>query len=399
MEDTFLIKGVECKFSDKQPKAVEAFIKGEWRFCRNFKEAQHQIDLDKFETEKSNPPNIDIEEEFEKLIFAGKEGLELIKPKITQVESDIFERASSDLTEYCDFPVEISQGPVIVLPEEGLTITCIDEIPKDRTPEFRFDLECCLALAPNIPEGQVWKGNCLFNRHYGKDKTLNFSKTKEPFFAQVDSDLNKELQKCECGILFNSYETQDGLVSYEVPVDAITVPNGIGCLAPLLKFGGIPELSDIQMYLTSFNGIKGLLLSEEDSDNTYLQIVNNSAFKFFLNKYEGFNKGRIEYEDFFKAVRTYCTGALKDLENAFSSKVDVLLPTDPVIVSWKKSITDLQATLAKPEVYLNIVTAYNDLAMIKQNLWKLFKDSKTLKESSESEKYIKCNKASGLILV
>lgn len=377
--EPFEVCGKPCVFSSKSEKP-NILLGKDWHEYENIselKKAEREYEFNK----TINTPNIDVDSLFEKLVFVGEKGLDLIEGKVNNLKNKLFKTVRSSVQTKLDFAIW-SGLPQSGPNKPGLRIgdkvyNNIDNIGVDYhdNVELQRALEYLLELAAKIPTYEVWNGGILFTDY-------SIKKDDDTFIIKVDddtsylSDSSVLDNKC-CGIVFNQVLKPDGTQILDIDLSQLTdVPESYCLLTTTLQPKNAEiNLSEIQMYMTSFENLKEKL----SSDPVYTELVENTAFRRFMNFSESTvaNEDEISFDFLVKQLNLEIVKEQDRLESADFNEAYKLIRKDPIITDWSNKLTALEKILDEhSDTVLNVVTMYNVLINLKWNLWQLF-DSKT----------------------
>ena len=106
-------------------------------------------------------------------------------------------------------------------------------------------LKYCLELAPNIPSGEAWQGDCLFveeSKHEENINGVDYITFKPNTLVYAFSEKNpgyEEIKNADFGICFHTIYSATGEgrnQSFNVDVSRINAPSNFYLLSPALKY-------------------------------------------------------------------------------------------------------------------------------------------------------------------
>ena len=192
----------------------------------------------------------------ESLVFTGPEGLNEIQDKVEKFINQ-FSNDQTDLTQ----TVKIDGAPAVIIwssfagyPDNSICLksfvnsanNCLsseeDIINKYRAQSDLVDkLKWALSLAPYIPEGEAWQGDCLFTKNTLKEvnilenEYLVFQPNKLIYAFSDESDNYNKIKNADFGICFHTIYT-GSLYSksqhFDVNLNKIQVPHNIYLMSP-----------------------------------------------------------------------------------------------------------------------------------------------------------------------
>lgn len=194
----------------------------------------------------------------EELLFEGKEGLEFIKYIFSHLYNKMTNNPST-----ITLSVKIDGAPAMMLWSKfpGLApfgvgtktvfnktpVTChtpeqVEEVFGDR-PDLANKLKVLLKYARfiNIPEGEIWQGDFLFDKNTLKKEgdVITFKPNTIKYSVEIDSELGEKITSSEFGIAWHTRYLGKNIVNvkpvFDIDLNQINDPGGIYMSEPYIK--------------------------------------------------------------------------------------------------------------------------------------------------------------------
>ena len=337
---------------------------------------------------------------FEDLVILGE--LDELDDKIEGMLEDITGKASR-----LNITTKIDGSPAVFiwhqfpgLPDNSVSLksflgknTIVMSTPEDvdkKYPAAEGDdrnamLKYCLQLAPSIPSGEAWQGDCLFVRESKKEENINgvdYITFKPNTLVYAFSEKNpgyENVKNADFGICFHTiYRGEDKSQTFNVDVSRINAPSNFYLLSPALKYDKSSfNLQLIYSWINKLNNLEAQLVANPD----YEALISNEAFMDYWNTFENsqFRDERVsqidektfisKLKDF---IRTRCTNRLNSYLKGKTNQKTIDTNTQKA----ESEITELQELVdANSRLLSLIVTTLNVAVKIKMLLWDGFKKS------------------------
>lgn len=273
-----------------------------------------------------------------------------------------------------------------------------EKYPEADRAQFREMLGYCLELAPMIPEGEVWQGDCLFVQSSLEEETIDgvdcitFQPNKILYAVDKNSDTGKAIQKAKFGIAFHTKYVRSG--------DGWKQSFSMSDAADKLRANGAGDdffFMGVQLHATKDQSSKAVeearskapVLADQleaeakklREDPMYEEMCSNDDFiKVSFRTFENANtsdkkSATINEETFFDDIESY----LRDkMGKAFDKKYASLKTEkgkEKAKANYDKSLVDLKDYIDNHKDTLKqIVKTLNIAAQLKMVFWDVLKD-------------------------
>lgn len=341
---------------------------------------------------------------FEDLVLLGSDGLDELNDKVEKFMSTMQNKdVGMNLTTKVDgSPALIIYSKFTGYPDNSI---CLKSFVKNAnnvlsSPEEVYDrygdrpdmaqkLIYGLMIAPYIPEGEAWQGDCLFSDNDKKEEVINgkkcitFQPNKIVYAFSEDNDGYDKVKNAKFGIAFHTVYTDKGNgekgQSFRPAIDKVSFPDWCYVMSPAL------DLSESKVDLTEVQNLyDDLLLAERNLEATsaYDELVSNEAFMSFWNTFENHyiadgKKVTIDLDTFFDELQAY----IEEKQTSFFQKKFSSLKTakgrGKAIDAWAEDVANLKDILKNNKhTIVSLVKALNAAARIKMLIWANLKNSK-----------------------
>lgn len=241
------------------------------------------------------------QQHFEDLVLFGKEGLDELNYKIEN-----FINRFEDNNDNLNITTKIDGAPALFVwhhvdgyPDDSIALKGFVNGPKhalssdaeidakygDR-PDMAETLKWGLKLAPYIPSGEAWQGDCLFThdeveeRKIGGKNYLTFQPNKIIYAFSEENPGYNQVKNADFGIAFHTiYKPKNGEMTQGFKVDPtrINVPNNFYIMSPAVNAPKGKEDYSLDKVESMFEELKQ---KEQKliNDPKYEELVNNSTF-------------------------------------------------------------------------------------------------------------------------
>lgn len=344
------------------------------------------------------------QQHFEDLVLFGKEGLDELNYKIEN-----FINRFEDNNDNLNITTKIDGAPALFVwhhvdgyPDDSIALKGFVNGPKhalssdaeidakygDR-PDMAETLKWGLKLAPYIPSGEAWQGDCLFThdeveeREIGGKNYLTFQPNKIIYAFSEENPGYNQVKNADFGIAFHTiYKPKNGEMTQGFKVDPtrINVPDNFYIMSPAVNAPKGKEDYSLDKVESMFNELKQ---KEQKliNDPKYEELVNNSTFMNYWNTFENANLAdkkqvNININTFINELKDY----IKDKQtNEFNKKLPSLKTQQGIDKATSKYNSDVEklANIVEDNkgTLVNLVDVLNTAANIKMLLWAGFKRS------------------------
>ena len=344
------------------------------------------------------------QQHFEDLVLFGKEGLDELNYKIEN-----FINRFEDNNDNLNITTKIDGAPALFVwhhvdgyPDDSIALKGFVNGPKhalssdaeidakygDR-PDMAETLKWGLKLAPYIPSGEAWQGDCLFThdeveeREIGGKNYLTFQPNKIIYAFSEENPGYNQVKNADFGIAFHTiYKPKNGEMTQGFKVDPtrINVPDNFYIMSPAVNAPKGKEDYSLDKVESMFNELKQ---KEQKliNDPKYEELVNNSTFMNYWNTFENANLAdkkqvNININTFISELKDY----IKDKQtNEFNKKLPSLKTQQGIDKATSKYNSDVEklANIVddNKSTLVNLVDVLNTAANIKMLLWAGFKRS------------------------
>lgn len=391
-EESFEMQGRKCKWLKESGKPAMLSLDGKnWAQYDNLKALQKAERKETFES-ITVPVDLDVDSIFELLAFVGPTGLAIAKKKIKSFEKDLFKTATpkidSDLRVaiWSSFPglpdnsVRVIKDKITFSNTESILEAYLNE------PEKAQKVIACLNLAPSFEPGKMWKACVMFGE--GEvSKSLDSAQFLDYSVPENSAIFNQIENGATLGLCFYEVKYPTGESQLNLDISSMNLPDTV-CYFCTALMNGTTDLSDIQLYLTSFD----TLCKQLSENKNYKAICENGAFRRFVQDYCDESLQEINAEQFYASLVTFIESEQSNLSSTAFAKAFRLILDDESVKTWKDSLAKLDELCGSSDVFVSMITAHNVLVNIKSKLWHLFQTQSSLREAKNNKIAVKDTK-------
>lgn len=340
---------------------------------------------------------------FEDLVLLGPDGLDELNDKIEKFMFSVRgEDTGFNLTTKIDgSPAMVVYSKFSGYPDNSIclksfvnnannVISAPEEVYakyNDR-PEMAQKLVYGLMLAPYIPEGEAWQGDCLFSDDSKKEeiidgaKCITFQPNKIVYAFSEDNPGYDKIKKAKFGIAFHTVYKDLGNgekgQSFRPEIDEVSFPDWCYVMSPALS------LTNSKVDLDSLSSMYDSLLEAEKKlkrTADYDTLVHNEIFMSYWNVFENHyladgKKVTIDIDGFYDDLADY----IEEKQTAAFQKKFTTLKTakgrSKAIDSWAAEVAELKDIVkSNRQVLVNLVQTLNFALEIKMLIWRSLKDT------------------------
>ena len=359
--------------------------------------------------EEDTRPNTH-QQHFEDLVWFGKAGLEELNDKIEMfMERLQGNNSRSNLTTKIDgAPAVICWSRFEGYPDNSCCLKtaftakekkiCSDYSDIERyyadRPEMEVMLQYCLEIAPHIPSGEAWQGDCLFTQSMLKEKEIDgtryiiFTPNTLTYAISDDNPTYDTIRNADFGICFHTVYTGDleqKKQSFNIDVEKLSdVPNNIYIMSPAL------DVSGMEFDTGALEQLYGQLKSAESkiiNDSAYEDLIHDKSFMTYWSPFE--NKSIADNQQLKINKEKLVDGFLEYAVNKIKSKHQTP-KTEQAKIDYITTLVDKNADLL-----YNIIDCLNLAVDIKMLMWNSLKGAKqnykTFYNDTETGQYVPAN--------
>lgn len=158
-------------------------------------------------------------------------------------------------------------------------------------------LKYSLEIAPHIPSGEAWQGDCLFTKSSKKERDINgtnyltFQPNKIIYAFSEDNPGYEQVKRADFGIAFHTiYRPGDNgekSQSFDIDPSVLDVPDNIYIMSPSL--GDVNKdnfnMSELESKFNELQSLEKKLIGNQDYEN----LIDNNLFMGYWNTFENAN--------------------------------------------------------------------------------------------------------------
>ncbi len=364
--DVFHVNGKECCWSGGTGKP-NILIDGEWVEYDSLEDLQQAEQLRSFQKniETFSP---ELEPLFEKLVFLGVEGLEVLNKKVEDFEQSVCENVVPVIDTGLTFTIWNNRADLT--PNSGIKVgddvfENIEDVIKVYHDDVQTqrDLLGLLPVISHIPANEIWTGCVLWNDLSTQTKddeylTIDTPETQYKFPVDV-SNLG---ENALFGIVFNSRQVENNLTC-NIDVDQIKIGSNYCLLSTDLQDSrNSMFFEEVIVQIDTFKKLQQVLRENP----FYIPLIQNSTFqKFLQTKFSDDDIEELNVTDFVKEINIFVLENLKQLESSEFANAFNLIHKDPIMDQWRNSIESLQQILIEAsDLFITLVSLYNTTVQI-----------------------------------
>lgn len=338
---------------------------------------------------------------FEDLVLLGPDGIDEIKDKIEKFieTSEGADVGLNTTTKIDGAPAVICYSKFTGYPDNSICLKSFvanannvlsseDEINAkygDR-PSMAEKLIYCLQLAPLIPAGEAWQGDCLFSTDDKKvedirgKEYITFQPNKIVYAFSEENPGYENVKNAEFGIAFHTVYKDDGnggkSQSFRPETDKINWPAWAYIMSPALN------VDKNNFNIDEIKKLQNLFVIQSDeliADSAYKDLINNEIFMQYWNTFENANiadkkQTELDPKTVINDLKEYVAEKqTKEFQKKFSS-----LKTNKgkmtAIDKWAGDVAELKEIINyNEETIYKLVHTLNLAARVKMMMWSGFK--------------------------
>jgi hypothetical protein len=344
------------------------------------------------------------QQHLESLVMSGEDGLQEINYKL-----DNFIRSFDDVAEPLNIGTKIDGAPAVQIysnigdnyPKNSIGLKSVISSPKNaisstdqidsrynERPGMSAMLKYCLDLAPCIPEGEIWQGDCLFTKNTKSEVKLHgqlciiFQPNKVVYsFSEQNPDYGK-INSADFGICFHTiYKVKDGNLSQSFNVDLTRLKNPPGnfyIMKPIVRvaptgFDTSEARSNYQKLIKDENKLIG--------NKAYRDLTSNEQFMKFWSMFE--NKVTsdkasqyIDTNTFYNELKSFIEEKMDNYYNTKLSKLKTDKGKQKATNEYQAQLQELESLLENNKETLSAcVLVFNDVVKLKSSIFNHLKAS------------------------
>lgn len=260
----------------------------------------------------------------------------------------------------------------------------VDQKYGDR-PTMSQMLKYGLELAPHIPAGECWQGDCLFTSNskkeeeiFGKDY-ITFQPNKIIYAFAEDQPGYEQVKNADFGICFHTiYRGTQKQQSFRVDPKRLDAPSNFYIMSPAIKANKKSfDLKGIRSGLETLHKLEEELLSNRD----YETLISNELFMKYWNTFENATLAdkqqvTISEDTFIEELKDY----IKDKQTKeYDKKMSTLKTEKGRTNATQKYNAEVEELATIVETNRSLLTALvktlNQAARVKMLLWEGFKQT------------------------
>ena len=393
--DVFHINGKDCCWAGDTGKP-NMLVDGEWieyDTLEALKKAERQRE---FENTVLSIDKVDLTQLFEKLVFLGPKGLDILTQKLPVLKDELLKGATPQVNSGLSFSVWsdrgdeqpqncVQIGDKLYQTDQDILNCLHDDVITQRAASSILD------IASLIPVGEVWNGSCIYNTFDKQHEDINGNliiETPECSY-EVPNTSKGPFVDSVVGLVFNS-KTIDNKVDYDIDATTIDWPTGYCVLNTTLQVEN-ESLSDLHVRLASFEALQKDLRADE----VYTKLVDNLAFQKAVQELlNNQTDSEINVNQFMSNLNVFIARECDNLDSTDFSKAFKIILHDPIVEKYKNSCQELSDYLVNnTDTFIKIISTYNVLF----NISKDFNWIKTKLSESKKSDFIKLQSKDGFV--